>query len=120
MDLIALRKSNHPFYGVILENFVETELLKAFNNQPFHLYHFRKQTQKEVDFILERQDGKIIGLEVKAKSHIDTHDLKGLKILKEMSGDSFVKGIVLHSGNTSYSLGDSFYALPFSVLWNGF
>ena len=118
MDLKELKKSQNPVYGHVMENFVATELLKIIDSQPFRLYHFRTQRQEEVDFVLERSDGKIIGLEVKTKSQITSKDLKGLKALKSHAGTSFCKGIVLHSGNLSYALGDNFYAVPLAALWN--
>jgi len=105
----------HLLYGHILENFVATELLKQINTAPIHLYHFRTQSQQEVDFVLERSDGQLLGIEVKAKSKIDAGDLRGLLALRELAKDKFCRGIILYQGKDIYSLGHDCYAVPITA-----
>lgn len=106
--------------GQVLENFVVMELKKQADWCDFvpNIYHFRTQTNVEVDVVLEGKNKKIVGIEVKSSSKIDQSDLKGLKKLKEISGNKFVKGIVLYTGDQAISLGEKFYALPINALWD--
>ena len=94
------------------------ELLKqkSFSVTPFDLYHFR-DGDYEVDFVIERPDGSIVGIEVKASRSIHSEDLRGLQHLKRLAKKSFKRGIVLHSGTKMEYLGDGFWSLPFQSMW---
>jgi hypothetical protein len=43
-------------------------------------YHFRDQQMREVDIVLERDDGMIVGIEVKASATAKSGDFAGLPI----------------------------------------
>lgn len=119
VDIADLRKKNANLFGHLLENFVATELLKQLSIlQDGTLYHFRTQDQKEVDFVIEKRNGNIIGLEVKASSKVDIKDFAGLKLLKEQVGDDFVRGIILYLGDKSFSIADNLIALPLGALFS--
>ena len=107
------------FYGKVLENFVATELQKMLSFSPMraNLFHFRTADGKEVDFVLERPDGSIAGIEVKASKRVVFDDFKGMKELCDLAKDDFVCGIVLYSGENVVPFGDRFSAVPFSALW---
>ena len=59
----------------------------------------------------------IVGIEVKASTTLNKHDLYGLQSLREQAGDKFVKGIVLYTGDQSIALGNDLYTLPVQALW---
>jgi uncharacterized protein len=105
--------------GHVLENFIVNELMKqiTWNTVRTRLYHFRSATNQEVDIILERMDGKIIGIEVKSNQHVSVKDIKGLKYLKESVPHLWHRGIVLYTGDTIFPLTDGIIALPISALW---
>jgi predicted AAA+ superfamily ATPase len=109
-----------PHKGHLLENFVFNELQKqaTWNKTRVQLYHFRTPAGIEVDMVLERPDGKIIGIEVKSNQNITPKDLKGLLYLKEHVKDKWHRGIVLYTGNESIPLGHKITALPISTLWS--
>ena len=64
------QKHEPMLWGRVLENFVLLELLKqaSWSRQLLSLYHFRTTSGQEVDFVVERNDGALIGIEVKARS----------------------------------------------------
>ena len=107
------------FYGYALENFVASELLKllSFSGMRADLFHFRTADGKEVDFVLERPDGSIAGIEVKASKRVVSSDFKGMEALLELAKDDFACGIVLYSGEDVVPFGERFLAVPFSALW---
>ncbi len=118
LDLDDLHKNNPEIFGKILENFIASELLKQtklFGN--FDLYHFRTSDDKEVDFVIERKDGKLVGVEVKSKKTLQESDLIGLKTLQNLVPKSFVKGIILYQGDDILTFGNNIFALPISTLW---
>ena len=114
-----LRKNKPDLYGHVVENFIATELLKfiSFSDMSLRLLHFRTSDNKEVDFILERSDGKLAAIEVKTSDRVKGSDFKGIKVFKELNLKDFVCGIVLYSGRQVVSFDKNLFAVPFSTLW---
>ncbi|MCK4447999.1 MAG: ATP-binding protein [Candidatus Marinimicrobia bacterium] len=103
----------------ILENYVMNELVKQStwcDTEP-KLFYYRTAKGKEVDFVLENNQGKIVGIEVKSSNSVDTNDFKGLKDLSETAGDQFVNGVVLYFGANVIPFGKKYFALPINALW---
>lgn len=105
--------------GHILENFVVNELIRqmSWNESFVRMYHFRSVTNEEVDIILERIDGKIVGIEIKSSSYISAKDLKGLQFLQQSVPHLWHQGIILYSGQESILVAPGIVALPISALW---
>lgn len=105
--------------GGVVETFVLTELLKhvSFSGQRLSLWHYRTQTNIEVDFILENRLGQITGIEVKASATVDGKDFKGLRHLQETEAAIFQCGIVLYGGREIVPFGGNLWAVPLSVWW---
>ena len=76
-------KANREVFGVLLETFVFSEVLKLMTASDLRLtpYHFRDQQMREVDIVLERDDGMIVGIEIKASATVKSSDFGGLRTL---------------------------------------
>ncbi len=105
--------------GKIIENFVAVELAKqgTFATVRNRLYHYRTSSQQEVDFVLESQEGEIVGIEVKSTSKISSKNFRNLEVLKSDIKEKFKCGIVLHLGKNTAQFGDQLYAVPLASLW---
>lgn len=105
--------------GLVFENFVVMELMKqiSWSNVRPRLHHFRTESGQEVDIVLETDDGRIVGIECKSGISLSTDSFKGLKVLKELTGKKFHRGIVLYLGGQSLSFERYFEAVPVSTLW---
>jgi len=113
-------ESNDPHvFGHIFENFVATELLKQLSSAGgiAELHHFRTSDGKEVDFVLERPDGKLAAIEVKGRDAVTPDDFKGLKVLRQQVGDDFICGIVLYRGNKKVPFDNNLWAVPVDAMW---
>lgn len=111
--------SDPTLAGPLLETFAAAEVVKAIGwsaTQP-RPHHFRTGSGDEVDLVLERGDGTIVGIEVKASSTVDERDFRGLRALAAATGRSFKRGIVLYTGRQSVPFGPSLHAVPMSALW---
>jgi len=106
-------------FGALLESFVFSEVLKlmAASDLKMTPYHFRDRDAREVDFVLERDDGKIAAIEVKASATVKSGDFRGLRALAEACGDRFAYGAVLYDGQDVVPFGDGLVAAPISALW---
>ena len=118
-ELDDLEKNRPEIFGHVLENFVATELLKLISNhqEPMDFYHFRTSDNKEVDFILEKTNGQLSGIEVKNRDRVEISDFKGLKELQKLVPNDFCCGIVLYRGKEVIPFGEKLWAVPFSNLW---
>lgn len=73
---------------------------------------------REVDIVLERDDGRIVGIEVKASATVVHGDFSGLRVLADAAKDQFACGMVLYNGNDVVPFGKALAAVPISSLWN--
>ena len=105
--------------GGLVETFVAGELLRhlAFSTRDLNLYHYRTQTEIEVDFLLEDRLGQLTGIEVKASASIDGTAFKGLRHLQETEPQAFRRGIVLYGGREVIAFSDKLFAIPLSLWW---
>jgi predicted AAA+ superfamily ATPase len=114
-------KADRGAFGALLESFVFAEVLKLMTASDLRLtpYHFRDRDGREVDIVLERDDGTIAGIEVKASATVRSSDFGGLRALAEACGDRFAFGVVLYDSADVVPFGDRLAAVPLSSLWSG-
>ena len=112
-------KANRGEFGALLESFVYSEVLKLMtaSDRQLMAYHFRDQLMHEVDIVLERDDGMIAGIEVKASATVRSGDFSGLRTLAEACKERFAYGVVLHDSADFVPFGDRMAAVPVSCLW---
>ncbi len=105
--------------GHLLETFVVGEVCKQLDwlDEPVRRGHWRTHDGEEVDLVLEREDGKIAALEVKASSRVAVRDLHGLLRLRGRLGRQFLGGVALYTGTHAYTH-DGIQVLPISRLWS--
>ena len=113
-------KADRRIFGAPLESFVFSETLKLMTASDLQLtpYHFRDRDAREVDLVLERDDGMIAGIEVKAGATVRSGDFAGLRALAEACGDRFAFGAVLYDSADVVPFGNRLAAAPLSCLWN--
>ncbi|CCW19662.1 ATPase [Sphingobium indicum BiD32] len=112
-------KADRTLFGSLLESFVFSEILKlmAASDQRLTPYHFRDQQMREVDIVLERDDGMIAGIEIKASATVRSGDFGGLHTLAQACGDRFAYGVILYDSSEVVHFGDRLAAVPISSLW---
>lgn len=108
--------------GRIIDTFVAAELRAQlpFSDQPMVMYHLRQQAGRhEIDLLVERADGAVVAIEVKASASIDVASARHLEWLRdELDARQFAAGLVLYSGRHLIRLGDRVWGVPISCLWS--
>jgi predicted AAA+ superfamily ATPase len=106
-------------YGHLLETFAVGEILKqvSWSDAPVATGHFHTEAGDEVDLVLERDDGQVIAVEIKAGSRISGEDYRGLRQLKERLGSRLEEAIILHTGEHAYTHDGWITILPLDRLW---
>jgi len=112
---------NTHFFGGLVENFVYCELLKhaTWSTEEVRFFHFRDTARHELDLVLERSDGKVIGIEVKASMTVKQEDFSGISSFADYAKGRFLHGILFYSGDKvlPFRIGDATcHAVPISAL----
>lgn len=112
---------NGDLAGSVFESFATMELLRqsTWARARVQILHYRDKDQREVDAILERSDGTIVGIEIKSGATARSSDFRALSHLRDQLGDLFACGIVINTGSETLPFGDRLWAMPMSGLWNG-
>jgi len=115
-------KGQRTELGALVETFVCSEILKMMTWSDLRVtpFHFRDWEKNEVDMVLERDDGAILGIEVKAGATVSPSDFTGLRKLAGACGDRFAFGVLLHDGDTITPVGSKLAAAPLSCLWSNY
>ena len=76
---------DRTLFGRMLETFVVSELRKQVSwvDPRISLYHFRTANAMEVDGVLEKSDGLVAGVEIKAGATRGSSDFAGLRELRD-------------------------------------
>ncbi len=111
---------NGDLLGRVIDTFVLNQLRPELETAgyPPRLHHLRLENgQREVDLIAERPDGSVVAIEIKASAAPTRADAAHLTWLRDRLGESFVAGIVFHTGPRPFRLDEQVHALPISCLW---
>lgn len=105
--------------GPLHETFVVNELRRQASamDQALNFSHYRDSRGREVDLLIERPDGRIIAVEIKAGATVRPTDAKWLAWLRDLIGDRFEIGLVLYTGSAPLPVANRIVALPLSYLW---
>ena len=111
---------NEDRSGKLIETFVFQELAANidFENK-YNLFQYRDRTDREIDFLVEHEDGTLLGIEVKAGHNVSRKDFAP----QEWFAENILKnkqpyiGIVLYSGDRTIRYSKNLLAVPTAALW---
>ena len=106
--------------GRMIDSFVASQLRPELQigSMPVSMFHIRQGGRREVDIVLERRDGALVAIEVKAATDVDLHDARHLIWLRDqLDTDRFRAGIVLHTGRHIRRLDRRIWAVPICAIW---
>lgn len=103
--------------GKIVETWVHHELaaLADFAGG-YAIFQYRDSDRREIDFMVENDQGDLLGVEVKSGSNISDSDFRHLRWFGENLAKGKFTGIVLYSGRETVRLGNGLYAVPLGAL----
>ena len=107
--------------GKLIETFAFNEIMAQVEagDGRYELFHYRDREKREIDFLIEREDNALLGIEIKAGSAIGKNDFKHITWFQNNLAKSkeFI-GIILYTGQFPASFGDNLWAVPFGSLWS--
>jgi predicted AAA+ superfamily ATPase len=110
--------------GKIVETLVFNELSAQIGSgYEYSLSQYRDYKGREIDFLVENDNGELLGVEVKAGSMVSKKDCRHMtwfrdNIAKNIAKDKRFIGVVLYTGDTTLPLGENMYAVPIGALWS--
>ncbi|MDR0285423.1 MAG: ATP-binding protein [Propionibacteriaceae bacterium] len=106
-------------FGHLAETFVVGEILKeiAWMDGIAGVGHWRTYDDDEVDLVIERDDGAIVAMKIKASTHAAKGAFTALAKLRDKVGPAFRVGVAFHLGTRAHHYSDRLIALPVDRLW---
>jgi predicted AAA+ superfamily ATPase len=120
-DIKEVYANNPSLMGHLFENFIATEIMKNISLLPgkYFISHFNpvRGDGQETDFVIEKDDGTAVAVEVKLDATITEKDFKNLELCQKTLGDNFKKGIIIYTGGDIVPFGGNLWAVPVNYLW---
>ena len=108
---------NEKINGTLAESWAYHEIsAQADIIGDYEITHYRDSDKREIDFIIEHDNGATAGIEVKCGSSVGIEDFKHMKWFQAKFKKERFVGIVLYTGNDVLPFGNHMYAIPFSNL----
>ena len=110
--------------GSLLETFAVNEISRqlAASGSRSGMFHYRDHQKREIDLVLERRDGAVVAVEVKATSSPTAGHLHHVGWFRDKldsaAPGTFRAGVLLHTGPQSLTVGDRLHLRPISMLWS--
>jgi len=111
---------NNDRSGKLIETFIFQELAAHIDmDNKYKLYQYRDRQDREIDFLVEREDGALLGIEVKAGHSVSKDDFKAQKWFEEniIKNKNPYTGIILYSGDRTIPFEENMIAVPTATLW---
>ncbi|HEX2806377.1 MAG TPA: DUF4143 domain-containing protein, partial [Kineosporiaceae bacterium] len=103
--------------GALCESLVTLDLRVYAQACEATVSHLRtRDGDHEIDLIVERDDGRILAVEVKLVADPDPGDLKHLHWLRDRLGDDLLGSVVITTGRHAYRRPDGVAVIPAALL----
>jgi predicted AAA+ superfamily ATPase len=107
--------------GKLIETFAFNEIMAQVDTGGgrYELFHYRDREKREIDFLIEREDNALLGIEIKTGSAVSKNDFNHLKWFQNnLAKKQKFTGVILYSGELPASFGSNLWAIPFGLLWS--
>lgn len=103
--------------GKLVETFVYNALAATADvSDRYRIYHYRDRDKREIDFLVEDDRGRMLGIEVKAGSAVRSDDFRHLDWFRDRFRPDLIP-IVLNTGPEPLSFGKGRRAVPIASLF---
>jgi len=86
----------------------------------YTLYQYRDRQDREIDFLIEREDGALLGIEVKASHSVSKDNFRAQFWFEEniLKCKKPYTGIILYSDDKAVPFEENMLAVPTAALWS--
>lgn len=107
--------------GKLIETFAFNEIMAQVDTSDgrYELFHYRDREKREIDFLIEREDNALLGIEIKSGSAVAKKDFNHMRwFQKNLAKNQTFIGVILYTGEFPASFGNKLWAVPFGFLWS--
>lgn len=105
------------FLGALFESLITLNVRVFAQGCEATVHHLRThRDQHEVDLIVERDDRRIVAIEVKLSATIDDHDVRNLRWLRDRVGAGLLDAVIVTTGRSAYRRSDGIAVVPAALL----
>ncbi|NBO46276.1 MAG: DUF4143 domain-containing protein, partial [Actinobacteria bacterium] len=109
--------SEGPFLGALFESLCALSVQVFAQAAYATVRHLREHAgRREVDFIVVRNDGRVLAIEAKIAAAVTDHDVHHLHWLGEQIGNRLVDKLILTTGTDAYRRADGVAVVPLALL----
>ena len=115
--LLQPRAGSAELLGQLLESLTTLTVRAAAQAQEARVAHLRtRDGGREIDLIVERNDGLVVAFEVKLSATVDDSDVRHLIWLRDQLGDRLADAVVVTTGSHAYRRPDGIAVVPLALL----
>lgn len=112
-----LIRRDGTFLGALFESLAALSVRVLAQASEATVSHLRTRGgEREIDLVVSRGDGCVVGVEVKLSETVEDADVRHLLWLRHELGDEFLDGIVVTTGRYAYRRGDGIGVVPLALL----
>jgi hypothetical protein len=105
------------YLGALFESLVTNDVRVYAQAAEARVGHLRtSKGEHEVDLIVERDDGRVLAIEVKLSATVDDDHVGHLKWLRKRIGDDLLDAVVITTGQYAYRRQDGIAVIPAALL----
>lgn len=117
VDASALIDSRVELFGQFFESFVTLAVRVYAQPAEARVLHLRTRNgDREIDLIVERDDGRVLAMEVKLSPVVRDEDVRQLHWLRERLGRLLLDAVVVTTGREAYRRTDGVAIVPAALL----
>lgn len=116
-DRVTTREDTNTWLGALFESLVVQSVRVYAGAADARVGHLRtKNTDHEIDLIVERADRKVVALEIKLGDTVHTKDVRHLHWLHDQLGDRVADRVLVNTGARAYRRDDGVAVIPLALL----
>ncbi len=116
-DRVPIVPRDGTLLGALFESLVALTVRTAAQNAEGTTWHLRTRNgDHEVDFILERDDHKVVAIEVKLAGTVSDKDTVHLRWLTDRLGPDLLDSVIVTTGQHAYRRTDGIAVVPLALL----
>lgn len=114
---VIARKDTNTWLGALFESLAVQSIRVYADAASASVGHLRtKNTEHEVDLIVERADRKLVAIEVKLSDTVGSKDVRHLNWLHDQLGDRVIERVLVNSGAYAHRRDDGVAVVPLALL----
>jgi uncharacterized protein len=116
-ERVTARRETATWLGALFESLVVQSVRVYAGASDATVGHLRtKDTNREVDIIVERADHKVVAIEVKLSGSVSDKDVRHLNWLHGQLGGRVIDRVVITTGPYAYRRRDGVAVVPLALL----